>query len=206
MITIIDHGSGNLFAIGNILKNLKVEFKISNKIEDIIISDKYILPGVGSFDTTMNNLNNSNMIDVLSNEVLKNKKHILGICVGMQILSNKSEEGNLKGLGWIPGEVKKIDKYKLKVLDLYLPHMGWNSLNSDRKGHPLLENINLNKGFYFLHNYFFVPQSSETIIALANYGYDFCSIVSCGNIHGVQFHPEKSHENGIQLLENFINI
>ncbi len=206
MITIIDHGSGNLFAIGNILKNLKVEFKISNKIEDIINSDKYILPGVGSFDTTMNNLNNSNIIDVLSNEVFTNKKHILGICVGMQILSNKSAEGNLKGLGWIPGEVKKIDKYKLKDLGLYLPHMGWNSLNSDCEEHPLLENINLNKGFYFLHNYFYEPQSSENIIAIANYGYDFCSIVSSENIHGVQFHPEKSHENGIQLLENFIKI
>ena len=206
MITIIDHGSGNLFAIGNILKNLKVEFKISNKIEDIINSDKYILPGVGSFDTTMNNLNNSNIIDVLSNEVFTNKKHILGICVGMQILSNKSAEGNLKGLGWIPGEVKKIDKYKLKDLGLYLPHMGWNSLNSDCEEHPLLKNINLNKGFYFLHNYFYEPQSSENTIAIANYGYDFCSIVSSENIHGVQFHPEKSHENGIQLLENFINI
>ena len=206
MIIIIDHGSGNLFAIGNILKNLKVEFKISNKIEDIINSDKFILPGVGSFDTTMNNLANLNIIDVLSNEVLVNKKHILGICVGMQILSNKSEEGNLEGLGWIPGEVKKIDKYKLKVLDLYLPHMGWNSLNSDRKDHPLLENINLNKGFYFLHNFFYSPKSSENVIAVAKYGYDFCSIVSSGNIHGVQFHPEKSHENGIQLLENFTKI
>ena len=206
MITIIDHGSGNLFAIGNILKTLKVEFKITSKIEDIINSDKYILPGVGSFDTTMSNLKNSNIIDVLSDEVNTKKKHILGICVGMQILSNKSEEGTLKGLGWIPGEVKKIDKSKLKVLDLYLPHMGWNSLRSDRKDHPLLENINLNKGFYFLHNYFFSPQSSENIIALANYGYDFCSMVSNGNIHGVQFHPEKSHENGIQLLENFTKI
>ena len=206
MITIINHGSGNLYAIGNILKNLKVEFKISNKIDDIINSDKYILPGVGSFDITMHNLNNSNIIDVLRNEVLVNKKHILGICVGMQILSDKSEEGNLKGLGWIPGEVKKIDKCKLKVLDLYLPHMGWNSLNSNFKEHPLLKNINLKKGFYFLHNYFYIPKSSKNIIALANYGYDFCSIVSSENIHGVQFHPEKSHENGIQLLENFTKI
>tara|TARA_B100000575_G_scaffold161648_1_gene129162 strand:+ start:983 stop:1603 length:621 start_codon:yes stop_codon:yes gene_type:complete len=206
MIIIIDHGSGNLFAIGNILKNLKVEFKISNKIEDILKSDKFILPGVGSFDTTMNNLANLNIIEALSNEILVNKKHILGICVGMQILSNKSEEGNLKGLGWIPGEVKKIDKNKLKVLDLYLPHMGWNSLNSDRNDHPLLENINLSKGFYFLHNFFYSPKSIENIIAVANYGYDFCSIISSGNIHGVQFHPEKSHENGIQLLENFTKI
>ena len=206
MITIIDHGSGNLFAIGNILKKLKIEFQISNKIEHIINSDKFILPGVGSFDSTMQNLERSNILSVLNNEVQNKKKHILGICVGMQILSNKSEEGSLKGLGWIPGEVKKLDKDKLKLSDLYLPHMGWNSLSSNMEIHPLLENINFKKGFYFLHSYFFSPKSNKDIIALSNYGNDFCSIVSNGNVHGVQFHPEKSHDNGIQIFKNFSKI
>ena len=124
----------------------------------------------------------------------------------MQILSYKSEEGSLKGLGWIPGEVKKINKEKLKLLKLYLPHMGWNSLTSNVKDHPLLENVNLKKGFYFLHSYFFSPLSDENIIASSNYGNNFCAIVSKENIHGVQFHPEKSHDNGIQIFRNFSKI
>ena len=206
MITIIDHGSGNLFAIGNILKKLKIKFQISNKIEDIVSSNKFILPGVGSFDSTMNNLEKSNILNVLNDEVQIKKKHILGICVGMQILSEKSEEGSLRGLGWIPGEVKKINKDKLKLCGLYLPHMGWNSLTSNIEEHPLLENVNLKKGFYFLHSYFFSPKSDENIIESSNYGNDFCSIVSKDNVHGVQFHPEKSHENGIQIFKNFSKI
>ena len=206
MITIIDHGSGNLFAIGNILKKLKIEFQISNKFEDIINSDKFILPGVGSFDSTMRNLEKSNILNVLNDEVQIKKKHILGICVGMQILSYKSEEGSLGGLCWIPGEVKKINKDKLQVLDLYLPHMGWNSLTSNREEHPLLENVDLKKGFYFLHSYFFAPLSNENTVASSNYGNDFCSIISKDNVHGVQFHPEKSHENGIQIFKNFSKI
>ena len=154
----------------------------------------------------MQNLTNLNILETLKIEVLEKEKHILGICVGMQIFSNKSEEGMLDGLGWIPGEVKKFDKRKLKELNLFLPHMGWNSLRSNTKSHPLLLNINFEVGFYFLHSYFFIPRYEDNNLASANYGNLFSSIISKNNIHGVQFHPEKSHENGIQLLKNFANL
>ena len=122
----------------------------------------------------------------------------------MQILSNSSDEGKLQGLGWIPGKVKKFDKKKLKNLNLPLPHMGWNSISeSSNKNHPLFKNIDFKKGFYYLHNYFFSPICEDNIIAKSNYGVDFTCAIANQNIYGVQFHPEKSHDNGIQLLKNF---
>ena len=204
MITIIDYGTGNFSALGNILKNLKIEFQIASDYESIKNSEKYILPGVGSFDNAMNSLQKSNVINLLQKEIKINKKHILGICIGMQILSDTSEEGSLPGLGWIPGKVKKFDHQKLKSLKLPFPHMGWNSIsNNSKNSHPLLENIDFNRGFYFLHNYFFCPTFEKNVIANCNYGIDFTCAISNQNIHGVQFHPEKSHDNGIQFLKNF---
>lgn len=204
MITIINYGTGNFSALGNILKNLKIDFQISNDYESIKNSEKYILPGVGSFDNAMNSLQDSNVINLLHQEVIENKKHILGICIGMQILSNGSEEGKLPGLGWIPGQVKKFDHQKLKSLKLPLPHMGWNSIiENSNKNHPLFNNINFKTGFYYLHNYFFSPSFEENVLAKSYYGIDFTCAISNNNIYGVQFHPEKSHDNGIQFLKNF---
>ena len=203
MITIINYGTGNVSALGNILKSLKVDFKISSDYKSIIDADKYILPGVGSFDNAMQTLRDSEMIDILIKEVLDKKKHILGICIGMQILANRSDEGSTKGLGWISGNVRKFDDKQLKNLKLPLPHMGWNSINDEAEKHPLFKSINLQDGFYFLHNYFFCPDSENDIIAKSNYGNDFTCAISNNNIYGVQFHPEKSHDNGIQFLKNF---
>ena len=203
MITIIDYGTGNVSALGNILKNLKVEFQVSSDNDSIINSDKYILPGVGSFDNAMQSIDTSNIKNLLQQEVLENKKHILGICIGMQILSNQSEEGSKQGLGWIPGYVRRFDKENLINLKLPLPHMGWNSIKERVNSHPLLKDIDLEEGFYFLHNYFFCPEYEESTIATSNYGINFTCAVSNNNIHGVKFHPEKSHDNGIQLLKNF---
>ena len=204
MITIINYGTGNFSALGNILKNLKIDFQISNAYDSIKNSEKYILPGVGSFDNAMNSLQDSNVINLLHEEVINNKKHILGICIGMQILSNSSDEGKLAGLGWIPGQVKKFDNKKLEKQKLPLPHMGWNSISENsNKNHPLFRNIDFKAGFYYLHNYFFCPSYEDNIIAKSYYGIDFTCAISNQNIYGVQFHPEKSHDNGIQFLKNF---
>ncbi len=204
MITIINYGTGNFSALGNILKNLKIDFQISSDYESIKNSEKYILPGVGSFDNAMKSLQDSNVINLLHQEVIKNKKHILGICIGMQILSNGSEEGKLPGLGWIPGQVKKFDHQKMNSLKLPLPHMGWNSIiENSNKNHPLFNNINFKKGFYYLHNYFYSPSFEDNVLAKSYYGIDFTCAISNNNIYGVQFHPEKSHDNGIQFLKNF---
>ncbi len=204
MITIINYGTGNFSSLGNIFKNLKIDFQISCEYDALKNSEKYILPGVGSFDNAMNSLQNSNVINLLQEEVINNKKHILGICIGMQILSDKSDEGKLPGIGWIPGEVKKFDHQKSKNLKLPLPHMGWNSIiENPNINHPLFNNIDFKAGFYYLHNYFFCPSCEDNIIAKSNYGIDFTCAIANQNIYGVQFHPEKSHDNGIQFLKNF---
>ena len=206
MISIIDYGNGNLSAISNIFKNLKINHQITSDKDKIFNSDKYILPGVGAFDITMSTLNKSGILKILHNEVIIKKKPILGICVGMQILSNESAEGKLKGLGWIPGKVKKFNKGNLKENNLYLPHMGWNSVEKSIKDHLLLENINVKEGFYFLHSYYFEPKFETDSVARSNYCVPFSCIVNQKNIYGVQFHPEKSHNNGVQLLMNFANL
>ena len=206
MISIIDYGTGNLFAISNIFKKSKISYQITNDKEEIENSSKFILPGVGSFDKTMQTLTESGILDTLYEQVIIRKKPLLGICVGMQILSEHSEEGNQDGLGWIKGKVKRFDKDKLKKLNLYLPHMGWNSIESDKNSNSLLHNLDFKKGFYFLHNYFFEPELENNILAASNYGNKFACIVGNDNIYGVQFHPEKSHINGVQLLMNFANI
>lgn len=206
MISIIDYGNGNFSAIANIFKKLKINHQITKDKKKIANSDKYILPGVGSFDNTIYTLNKSGILDILEEEVLVKKKPILGICIGMQILSNESEEGELRGLGWIPGKVKKFNKLKLKELNLYLPHMGWNSIEKSGEDNSLLKNINLNQGFYFLHSYHFVSSLDTNSVAISNFDISFSCIVRNENIYGVQFHPEKSHDNGIQLLLNFANL
>ena len=206
MISIINYGTGNLSAISNIFKKLKIKHQITNLKEEIINSSRYILPGVGSFDKTMENLKESGILAILYEEVHIKKKPILGICVGMQILANSSEEGKIDGLGWIPGKVKKFKKEELKRLNLYLPHMGWNSIEENNNKHKLLQNIDFKEGFYFLHSYYFQPEFNSHTLAFSKYDSPFSCIVGYQNIYGVQFHPEKSHNNGVQFLLNFANI
>lgn len=204
MITIIDYGSGNINAIGNIYKNLKIPFKIAVSPNEIIGAEKLFLPGVGAFDETISKLDETGFRSVLDTEVLLNKVPILGICVGMQILAESSEEGLLPGLGYIKGKVKKMDKKFLSGKPK-LPHLGWNNI-SISNSNPLFENIDLEVGFYFLHTYYFDCSKTEDVIGTTNYGKIFASAVNRDNIFGVQFHPEKSHNNGIQLLHNFAKI
>jgi glutamine amidotransferase len=201
MITIINYGLGNIKAIANIYERLNISYKIANIPNDVKDSERILLPGVGAFDEAMRLLCESGFKDILDHEVLVNKIPVLGICVGMQILGKSSEEGSLAGLGWISGKVKKIDKNILVYMPK-LPHLGWNSIEIKRKT-VLLDNINEEDGFYFLHSYFFQCDDERNIIAITHYGDKFASVINNENIYGVQFHPEKSHCNGIQLLKNF---
>ena len=204
MIGILDYGAGNVQAIANIYNRTNFQYKIIQDPEQLKNVDKLILPGVGDFDETIKVLDSSGLRNALNEEVLDKKKPVLGICVGMQILSNDSEEGTQKGLGWINGNVKKFDILKIKDKP-FIPHMGWNNVVPQIK-HDLFNKIDIELGFYFVHSYFFQPLSSNNILGTTFYGEEFTSAVFNDNIFGVQFHPEKSHSNGIQLLSNFASI
>ena len=204
MITIIDYGVGNIFAFQNVYKRLNIQTKIAKKADDLMNAKKIILPGVGSFDYAMNQLNNSGMRETLDDLVLNIKIPVIGICVGMQIMGKTSEEGNLEGLNWIDAEILKFDK-KLIKHRTKLPHMGWNDICPVKKN-PLLENLDSLSIFYFLHSYYFKCNNLDDIIASSNYGITFSSAINKNNIYGIQFHPEKSHRNGEKILYNFSNI
>jgi glutamine amidotransferase len=204
MIYIIDYGLGNLGAFYNIYKRLNIETRFAKKVEDLINVDKIILPGVGAFDHAMDKLNNSGMREKLDELVLVKNIPVIGICVGMQILAKSSEEGNLSGLGWIDGDVKKFDITKIEY-HTKLPHMGWNNIEIKNQA-PLFDNLDSNSLFYFLHSYYFECNDEKDIIARSHYGIDFSCAIRRNNIYGVQFHPEKSHQYGIQLLNNFAKL
>jgi imidazole glycerol-phosphate synthase subunit HisH len=200
MITIIDYGCGNINAFVNVFKRLNISSKIARSAGDLENCEKIILPGVGAFDHVMTQFNTSGMREHVEKKVLEENIPVLGICAGMQILANGSEEGTESGLGWIDGDVKKFDvtgiRYKTK-----LPHMGWNEITHN--GNPLFRAIEPSSRFYFVHSYYFLCYSNDDSIAQTEYGCTFTSAVNRKNIYGVQFHPEKSHENGHQLLKNF---
>jgi imidazole glycerol-phosphate synthase subunit HisH len=204
MVGIINYGSGNIYAIANLHKRADIPHFVSNDHKELAKADRLILPGVGAFDETMQLLHDSGLKDLLNELVLGQKKPIMGVCVGMQILSNGSEEGDLEGFGWIKGTVKKIDKTLLNH-KTHLPHMGWNEIQTTQES-PLLKDIDTDRGFYFLHSYYFSCQNESDTLATAQYGKEFSCAVNHENVYGVQFHPEKSHSNGIQLFKNFATI
>ncbi len=204
MIPIVDYGSGSINALKNIYDRLNISIEFAKTKEQILSADHIILPGVGAFDETVSTLHENGFIDVLNKKVLDEKVPILGICVGMQMLAHSSEEGILKGLSWIPGKVRKFDINMIPDKPK-IPHLGWNSIVTMRDC-VLFKDIDPETGFYFMHSYYFECADENNVIAKTEYGTTFHSAVNYENIYGVQFHPEKSHDNGIQLLRNFANL
>jgi len=203
MITIIDYGLGNVQAFINIYKTLHVEVNVAKNIDDLKYAEKLILPGVGHFDHAMKCFNKSGMREKVDELVTKNNIPILGVCVGMQIMADSSEEGNERGLGWIHGKVRDL---KVIAKNNPLPHMGWNSIVPNLK-ESLFDNIDSGElSFYFLHSFYFECASLSNSASETFYGSKFCSSIHNDNIFGVQFHPEKSHHYGVNLLKNFSEI
>ena len=202
MITIIDCGMGNLGSILNMLKKIGVTAVISSNIYDIEEAKKLILPGVGAFDNGMKNLNDRGLIPLINRKVLVDGVPILGICLGMQLFSKRSEEGVLPGLGWIDAETVRF-RFNSAGTNLKIPHMGWNFVDI-RRENLLFRGMDENPRFYFVHSYHVICNNSSDVLTTTSYGYNFISAVNKENIFGVQFHPEKSHKFGMRLLSNFI--
>ncbi|KZL94088.1 imidazole glycerol phosphate synthase subunit HisH [Clostridium magnum] len=202
MIAIIDYGMGNKYSVFNALKYLGIDCVITNKKEEIKKCDRIILPGVGAFGAAMEVLENSGLKQILDEEVIKEAKPFLGICLGMQLVAEHGyEKGHFKGLGWIKGEVIKLETNES---NLKVPHVGWNDISIENST-PLLEGLSKEKAFYFVHSYVFKPEDKNEIIAVCNYGQVFTAALQKDNIFITQFHPEKSQKNGLAILENFSN-
>jgi len=201
MIAVIDYGMGNVGSIINMLKKIGVPAVLASEAEDIEKADKLILPGVGSFDAGMQKLRNSGLSEIIIKQVVEDQKPLLGICLGMQLLGRKSEEGQASGLGLIPFDNKRFvfeENTHLKI-----PHMGWDIAQTRIEDDPLVAGLDLIQRYYFVHSFHAVCDSEENVLMRCEYGYSFAAAVKKGNIYGVQFHPEKSHKFGMALLENF---
>lgn len=204
MIAVIDYNMGNVGSVANMIKHVGGTSVLTNKHSDIEGADKIILPGVGSFDTGMQNLEKLDLIEILNKKVLKDKVPVLGICLGMQLISKSSEEGVLNGLGWIDAKTVKFNFESGSSLNI--PHMGWNDVKINTKNIGLFENMYDSSRFYFDHGYYLSCNDSKDIMGTSEYGYEFVSAVHMDNIYGVQFHPEKSHKYGMRVFENFISL
>lgn len=201
MIAILDYGLGNLGSIANMLKVIGEKARITNDKNEIEKADGIILPGVGAFDAGMQRLNNAGMDDMIKERV-KAGIPVLGICLGMQLLGRGSEEGNLPGLGLIPFE---CIRFRLDDTGLRVPHMGWDVVNI-RQEHPIIDEFNGQQRYYFVHSYHARCDNDDNVLMTCEYGYEFACAVVKGNVIGVQFHPEKSHDFGMALLKNFVGI
>lgn len=201
MIAIIDYGIGNLGSIANMLKVIGEKSKITNDKDVIKAADGIILPGVGAFDAGMSKLNESGLVDTIKEEAAAGKP-ILGICLGMQLLGRGSEEGELPGLSLIPFECKK---FVFEDNSLKVPHMGWDIVDF-KQSHPILKNIEGQQRYYFVHSYYAVCDSESNALMTCDYGYEFTAAVVKDNVIGMQFHPEKSHDFGMKIFSNFVDL
>jgi len=204
MITVVDYGIGNTKAFINAYERMRIPVKVATNVEDLTDVEKLILPGVGSFDYAMENLEASGMKQVLNELVLQKKIPVLGICLGMQLMAESSEEGISNGLGWIKGIIKKIDVTKVSHQSK-LPHMGWNDVHFIKEN-KLTHGIEKDSLFYFLHSYYFDSHENDQVFGISEFGGEFTSAICKGNVYGTQFHPEKSHRCGEKLLFNFAKL
>lgn len=203
MIGIVDYGVGNIQAFLNLFKRVGVEARRLGTPDSFDDATRLVLPGVGHFDHAMRQLNDSGLRPRLEKMVLAQKVPVLGVCVGMQMLAEGSDEGSLPGLAWVPGRVKAFTKQP-QCAGLALPHMGWNDVHPTQNSALFSRDFNEGVQFYFLHSYYFDAREKQDVAATATYGIEFDAVVSRGHIHGVQCHPEKSHRWGAQLLKNFV--
>ncbi len=204
MIALIDYGMGNLRSVAKALENQGGKILLTSKTKDIERADKIVLPGVGAFGKAVRNLRSLGLIEPLK-KALQSGKPFLGICLGLQILFEKSEEGGTSGLGILPGEVKKFPL----LSGMKIPHMGWNTVKFQKENHyssAWFKGISDGSYFYFVHSYFVVPAHKEIIASTTFYGIEFVSSIAWKNIFACQFHPEKSGEMGLKLISNFLNI
>lgn len=202
MITIIDYGMGNLGSVYNMFKRIGVQSEVSSDLLHIEKAKKLLLPGVGAFDNAIERIRNAGLLDILNYKALDQKVPILGICLGMQLLTNNSEEGTVKGLGWVDAETIK---FKFESKELKVPHMGWNVTNINTPS-SLTVNFPSDSRFYFVHSYYVKVKSENNSILKTTYGVEFDSAIQSENIFGVQFHPEKSHRFGMKIFENFAKL
>lgn len=203
MITIVNYGMGNLGSVQNMFKRIGVSTEITGDVNKIEKAQKLLLPGVGAFGAAMQKIEESGLKNILDKRVLEDKIPVLGICLGMQLLTRSSEEASVVGLGWIEGQTLKFNfpaDSSLKV-----PHMGWNLVHH-LKVSKLTENFSEEPRFYFVHSYYVKADNLEDVLTTTHHGIDFHSIIQHENIYGAQFHPEKSHKFGMRLLENFARI
>lgn len=205
MIGLVDYGVGNVQAFLNVFKRLGLEARRVSTIEGFYNIDRLVLPGVGHFDHAMQRLNDSGLREGLEQAVMAQQTPIIGICVGMQMLSFGSDEGVLPGLGWVPGRVRSFASHPQSAA-LPMPHMGWNTLTPVPRAKLFVQGFDDIPQFYFLHSFYFDAEDKTDVAATAHYGFDFDAVVSRGHIHGVQCHPEKSHHWGEQLLKNFVEL
>jgi imidazole glycerol-phosphate synthase subunit HisH len=203
-VTIVDYGVGNLKSIANMLGRIGVPSRLVARPDELSHATKILLPGVGAFDAGMAALHERDLVDALNERAIVAKVPVLGICLGMQLLAESSEEGERPGLGWIPGRSRKFS-FPDSSPTLRVPHMGWNVVTPTRES-SLFSAVPLPRRFYFVHSYHLVPAREEDVLATTSYGIDFTSAVARENILGVQFHPEKSHKYGMAVLRAFAEI
>lgn len=206
MIVVIDLQIGNIGSVVNMINYLGYECLVTSKKDDLLNAEKIILPGVGSFDIAMNRLRNFGLEPIIKQRVIKEKIPILGICLGMQLLTKLSEEGVEPGLGLIPSLTKSFrKKFELEKIKLPVPHMGWNEIIKN-KTHTLINTLVEDSKFYFVHSYYVDCENQQNSLLKADYGFRFDAAINHENIYGVQFHPEKSHKYGMKIFLNFLSL
>lgn len=203
MITIIDYGAGNIGSVLNMIRHVGGQAEVMGDAAGVLGAKKILLPGVGSFDNAMTRLAGLGLVEPLKARA-QSGVPFLGICLGMQLLANEGEEGRMAGLGLIPGRVRRF-RFEGEAAKLKIPHMGWNRV-TPVCAHPLGQGLEEGARFYFVHSYYFDCERDEDVLFRSVYGHEFTSGVQRGNVMGVQFHPEKSHRYGMQLIRNFVGL